>query len=92
MPAETLILLPSKTPTPAPASHNVFLVHPIEGDVSALRTVAQDLKAPVYGLQCTAQAPLKSAEDLASYYIQVLSHTGLLIKNKILIENIDPGI
>ncbi|KAI5717132.1 hypothetical protein M8J77_000765 [Diaphorina citri] len=70
MPADTLILLPSRASAPSPTAPNVFLVHPIEGDVSALTAVAKDLKAPVYGLQCTATAPLSSAEDLASYYIQ----------------------
>lgn len=68
MPSETLIHLPSKAKT-APGATNVFLVHPIEGDVSALRNVAKDLNVPVYGLQCTSKAPLSSAEDLAQYYI-----------------------
>uniref|UniRef100_A0A8D8PNC5 Fatty acid synthase n=1 Tax=Cacopsylla melanoneura TaxID=428564 RepID=A0A8D8PNC5_9HEMI len=68
VPADILINLPSKASSPS--SPNVFLVHPIEGDVSALRSVAKELKANVYGLQCTATVPLSSAEDLAAFYIQ----------------------
>lgn len=50
---------------------NVFMVHPIEGVVTKLESLASALNADVYGLQCTAEAPLSSIEELASYYIDV---------------------
>uniref|UniRef100_A0A3B4B6A9 Fatty acid synthase n=1 Tax=Periophthalmus magnuspinnatus TaxID=409849 RepID=A0A3B4B6A9_9GOBI len=46
----------------------LFLVHPIEGTVSALRTLATELSVPCYGLQCTT-APLESIHSLAAYYV-----------------------
>lgn len=50
----------SKTP--------IFMLHPIEGVVKALETLAKNVDAPVYGLQCTANTPLDSIADLAKYY------------------------
>ncbi|CAH1958955.1 unnamed protein product [Acanthoscelides obtectus] len=67
MPSKTLIEMPSKgkenSKTP------VFLLHPIEGVVKVLETLAKNIDAPVYGLQCTANAPLNSIVDLAKHYI-----------------------
>ncbi|XP_055874982.1 fatty acid synthase-like [Biomphalaria glabrata] len=51
----------------------LFIVHPIEGSVIALETLARNLPCPVYGLQLTADAPLTSIEDLALYYIKQIS-------------------
>ena len=48
-----------------------FLVHPIEGGVISLETLASKVQGPVYGLQCTTEAPMTSVEELAAYYIQV---------------------
>ena len=48
-----------------------FLVHPIEGGVTSLETLASKVQGPVYGLQCTTEAPMTSVEELAAYYIQV---------------------
>lgn len=36
----------------------------------ALRELAQNIRAPVYGLQCTSDTPLSSISDLASYYVK----------------------
>ncbi|KAJ8971093.1 hypothetical protein NQ317_003048 [Molorchus minor] len=47
----------------------VFILHPIEGVVKALETLAQNVNVPVYGLQCTSNAPLASIADLAKFYI-----------------------
>lgn len=66
MPKEPLIQLPSKSKT-GPA---LFLVHPIEGDVTVLKPLAAQLPCPVWGLQCTSQAPLSSIQKLASFYVQ----------------------
>jgi len=46
----------------------VFVLHPIEGVVSALQKLAKNIKVPVYGLQCTKDTPLTSIGDLAKYY------------------------
>ena len=48
-----------------------FVTHPIEGGCFALEELASMIDVPVFGLQCTAQAPLQSMETLASHYIQV---------------------
>ncbi|KAJ3607846.1 hypothetical protein NHX12_024897 [Muraenolepis orangiensis] len=47
----------------------LFLVHPIEGSVSAFKTLASKLSVPCYGLQCTRAAPLGSIQALASFYV-----------------------
>lgn len=46
----------------------IFMVHPIEGNVDALKLLAANIEAPVYGVQCTADTPLTSIPDLAKYY------------------------
>lgn len=47
----------------------VFLLHPIEGVVNALETLAKQVQAPVYGLQCTANSPLSSINELSKHYL-----------------------
>ena len=49
----------------------LFIVHPIEGATIALATLAVKLACPVFGIQCTTQAPLSSLEALAAFYVQV---------------------
>lgn len=49
----------------------LFMIHPIEGHVGNLQTLAAQLNATVYGLQCSKDAPLSSIEDLAAHYINV---------------------
>ncbi|CAN9508637.1 unnamed protein product [Ophioblennius macclurei] len=50
----------------------LFVVHPIEGSVSCLKTLASRLNLPCYGLQCTKAAPLDSIQSLAAYYLQCI--------------------
>ncbi|XP_053606924.1 fatty acid synthase-like [Plodia interpunctella] len=67
MPKQVLVKLPS-----APAKGNpqpVFMVHPLEGVVDLLRPVAESVRGTVYGLQCTASAPLTDMAALARFYI-----------------------
>lgn len=64
MPKETLVQLDSKSKTGIP----IFVVHAIEGAVLSLKTLANELNRPVWGLQCTSDAPLKSLMDLAAFY------------------------
>ena len=47
----------------------IFVVHPIEGSVHSLQTLADQIKVPVYGLQCTTKCPMDSINDLAKYYV-----------------------
>lgn len=67
IPSKILIQLPSKSndnkKTP------VFVLHPIEGVVKALETLAKNIDTRVYGLQCTSNTPLNSIADLAKFYI-----------------------
>ncbi|XP_061081570.1 fatty acid synthase isoform X1 [Conger conger] len=51
------------------AERPLFLVHPIEGSITAFRTLTAKLSVPCYGLQCTKAAPLDSIQSLASYYV-----------------------
>lgn len=48
----------------------VFMIHPIEGNVVAMESFAKLIKVPVYGLQCTRDAPLDSIETLSAFYIK----------------------
>ncbi|XP_054723843.1 fatty acid synthase-like [Uloborus diversus] len=65
VPSETLVHMNSvKTGSP------LFIIHPIEGTVVMLESVAQLLHCPVYGIQCTCDAPAESLEKLASWYWQ----------------------
>lgn len=49
----------------------LFLIHPLEGNVAALETLAKLLLCPVYGIQSTPQSPCDSIENLASWYWKV---------------------
>lgn len=66
VPSETIVHMNSvKTGAP------LFIVHPIEGTVVMLSSLAQLLPCPVYGIQCTPEAPSDSIEDLAAWYWKV---------------------
>lgn len=66
-----LIQLPSKVA--AGSKRNpIFVVHAIEGFVDALTPLASRLDVPVWGLQCTADAPLESLQGLAVYYVKTI--------------------
>ena len=70
MPREVIIKLTSRASSNSKVSP-LFLVHPIEGVVSALKPIAAELPFPVYGLQCTKEAPLSTIQDLATFYVKV---------------------
>ena len=73
VPSECLVKMPtasSEGPVPA-----MFVVHPIEGVVEALRGVTSSLHCDVYGLQFTrGAAHVSSIEELAGHYIKVLRY------------------
>ncbi|CAL1296657.1 unnamed protein product [Larinioides sclopetarius] len=63
VPSETIIRMNSvKTGLP------LFIVHPIEGTVAMFNSLAQMINSPVYGIQCTREAPSESIEQLAAWY------------------------
>ncbi|GBN02025.1 Fatty acid synthase [Araneus ventricosus] len=66
VPSETIIQMNSvKTGIP------LFIVHPIEGTVAMLNSLAQLINFPVYGIQCTPVAPSETIEVLAAWYWKV---------------------
>lgn len=71
LPTSVLIQLPSKAPAGS-KRRPLFLVHAIEGFVDALTPLASRLDVPVWGLQCTADAPLESLSGLAVFYVKTL--------------------
>jgi len=68
MPKEPIVRMTNEN---AAFEENMFLIHPVEGVIKSLKTLAQKLNFNVYGLQCTKQAKLDSAADLAKHYIDV---------------------
>ncbi|PRD27482.1 UNVERIFIED_CONTAM: Fatty acid synthase [Trichonephila clavipes] len=46
----------------------LFIVHPIEGTVDILYSLAQLVSVPVFGIQYTAEAPDDSFEQVAAWY------------------------
>jgi hypothetical protein len=69
MPSAVLVQLPSRV---IKGNKPLFVVHPIEGIVTALKPVAAELPFPVWGLQCTPDAPLSTIQDLATFYVKVI--------------------
>ncbi|XP_053612449.1 fatty acid synthase-like [Plodia interpunctella] len=68
MPKQILVKLPSALSNGG--SPPVFMIHPLEGVVDLLRPVAEAVRGAVFGLQCTAEAPLDSMAALARFYIE----------------------
>ncbi|XP_074648828.1 fatty acid synthase-like isoform X2 [Tubulanus polymorphus] len=66
MPTEAIKILNDKSLPGKP----MFVVHPIEGVCISLVALTSQMKIPIYGLQCTADAPLDSIPSLASFYIK----------------------
>ena len=65
MPSDMLIKMKDGEGSP------LFVVHPIEGSVLSLESLAANVERPVYGLQCTTLADLDSIPSLAKQYLQV---------------------
>lgn len=70
MPKECLVRLESAATGANSKARPVFVVHAIEGVITALIPLAAVLPVPVYGLQCVEGAPLESLEALAAFYIK----------------------
>ncbi|GFQ80458.1 fatty acid synthase [Trichonephila clavata] len=63
VPKETIVRLNTmKSGTP------LFIVHPIEGTICMLYSLAQLVSVPVFGIQYTAEAPDDSFEQVAAWY------------------------
>lgn len=68
-------LLPSETIIRIDTNKNakgtpIFIIHAIEGVIDALVPLAATLKHPVWGLQCTPDAPHDTINQLAAFYIK----------------------
>lgn len=72
MPKKCLVELISQATNNKKKTNPLFMVHAIEGVVKALEPLASKLNYPVWGLQCTVDAPLDSIQDLAGFYIKQL--------------------
>ncbi|XP_050392804.2 fatty acid synthase [Patella vulgata] len=70
IPTTTIIHLNNIKNTVTP----LFVVHPIEGVTIMLENMASQLSCPVYGIQCTQEAPLSSVEALAGFYLQQIDN------------------
>lgn len=70
MPSQTLTPLPSSV-DPKKNAPTVFLIHPVEGLIMALKYVASLLPFKIYGIECAEEAPLDSMSSLAAFYIKV---------------------
>ncbi|XP_055839922.1 fatty acid synthase isoform X2 [Episyrphus balteatus] len=68
MPTEPIVQLKSGAPGSS-KKRPIFFVHPIEGFITPLERLAARLDCPVYGVQCTVDAPIDSVDDLAAFYI-----------------------
>lgn len=77
MPNECIVQL--KTAVSSSKKHPIFFVHPIEGFIKPLERLAARLDCPAYGIQCTADAPVDTIEELAAFYvakIKTVQHKG----------------
>ncbi|XP_043486066.1 fatty acid synthase [Polistes fuscatus] len=68
VPKVSLVELETKNSKGTP----LFLIHAIEGIISPLKTLAGQLDRPVWGFQCTQNAPLNSISELAEFYIKIM--------------------
>lgn len=68
LPAKCLVKLPSKAAADS-KDRPLFMVHAIEGFVAALAPLASQLRCPVWGVQCTRDAPMQSLQELAVFYV-----------------------
>lgn len=71
MPSQTLTLLPSSVDPKEKNVPTVFLIHPVEGLITALKPLASLLPYKVYGIECVEEAPLTTLPSLAAFYIKV---------------------
>lgn len=65
VPETTLIKMESKSQIGSP----LFLIHAMDGTVSILNSLTRGFDHPVWGLQCTQEAPIGNFTLLAKYYI-----------------------
>lgn len=66
IPKQPIVQMQSRTPI----GHPIYVIHPLDGTVSTLITFAKAFDRPVWGLQCTLEAPSEKCNDLAEFYIK----------------------
>lgn len=71
MPSQTLTLLPSAVDPKKTNVPVVFLIHPVEGLITALKPLASLLPYKIYGIECVEEAPMDTVPSLAAFYIKV---------------------
>ncbi|CAH1129520.1 unnamed protein product [Ceutorhynchus assimilis] len=69
LPSQTLIKFNTQENGNHGGKSPIFMIHPMEGTADCFKTLAEHIDAPVYGLQCTRNAPLDSISSLAQFYI-----------------------
>ncbi|XP_014775595.1 uncharacterized protein LOC106872932 isoform X1 [Octopus bimaculoides] len=50
----------------------LFIVHPVTGNVHALKSLGQMLTMPCFGIRMTNKTPRNSVEDMAEFYICIM--------------------
>ena len=66
VPRKSLIKLETRSPNGNP----VFVVSAIEGVIASLKVLASEIARPVWGLQCTKDAPLESISEFAAHCVK----------------------
>ena len=66
VPKKSLVQLETRNATGAP----IFVVSAIEGVIGSLKSLANELERPVWGLQCTRDAPLESIGEFAEFLVK----------------------
>ncbi|XP_003423914.1 fatty acid synthase [Nasonia vitripennis] len=69
VPKKSLVQLETRKSVGEP----IFVVAAIEGIVNSLKSLASEIERPVYGLQCTKDAPLESIGELAEFYVKQMT-------------------
>lgn len=68
LPQEVLVRLKTKSTNGPP----LFIVHAIEGLVSSLEHMANELERPLWGLQSIDQVPHDTISDMAEFYVNTI--------------------
>ncbi|XP_069122700.1 fatty acid synthase-like [Argopecten irradians] len=77
VPKETIVKMNTGDNSLSP----LFIVHPLEGNMKSLTELSTHLLCPVYGIQCSKDAPLTSIPDMANFYIQVMRTLSTLVSH-----------
>ncbi|XP_014215720.1 fatty acid synthase [Copidosoma floridanum] len=68
VPKQSLIQLETRKAVGTP----IFVVSAIEGVIASLKSLASELERPVWGMQCTKDAPLESIPEFAKFNVKMM--------------------